>query len=147
MAFKVSTGLRNHMLASGSFKGAMDGCLLKLYAGAVPESADADLGAATLLVTISVSASGTGLSFSATPANGVLSKAAGEPWQGVVANSGTAAFFRLETAADTGGASATEHRVQGSVGMVAADLNLSNTSLLATAVQTINHFNVALPSL
>tara|TARA_R110002110_G_scaffold415835_1_gene657228 strand:+ start:42617 stop:43057 length:441 start_codon:yes stop_codon:yes gene_type:complete len=145
--FKVSTALRNAMLATGSFKSIMDGGFLKLYSGAVPASADDALGAAVLLVTISVSAGGTGLTFEATATNGILSKATAETWQGVNAASGTATFFRFAPSADTGVSSTTEPRVQGNVGVIGSDLNLSNTSLTASAIQTINHFNVALPTL
>lgn len=36
MTIKTSTGLRNHALATGSIKSALDGLVLKLYGGAVP---------------------------------------------------------------------------------------------------------------
>ena len=39
MTIKSSTGLRNHMMAVGSFKNAMDGCVLRIYGGARPASA------------------------------------------------------------------------------------------------------------
>lgn len=146
--FKVSTGLRNYMLDSGSFRDAMNGCLLKIYGGPEPSSADDATGAqATLLVTISVEDSGDGLNFEAAAVNGVISKAAGEAWQGAVENSGIASFFRLELPNDSQSASLTALRAQGTVGQVAEDLNISNTTLIEYSLQVINHFNVALPSL
>jgi hypothetical protein len=147
MSFKVSTGLRNYLLATGSFKAAMDNGFLKIYSGTEPASAGAALGSAVLLVTISVDAGGGGLSFEASASSGILSKATAETWQGTTAQSGEASFFRFVTAGDAGDADDTAFRVQGSVGVVGSDLNLSAVNLVAPAVQTINHFNVALPTL
>lgn len=147
MALKVSTGLRNHMMVTGSFKNAMDAGFLKIYSGTVPATADDALGGAVLLVTISLNSGGTGLTFETTATSGIASKKGSETWSGVIASSGTAAFFRFVTAADTGVLSTTEKRLQGAVGVVASELNLSSVALTATAVQTINHFNVALPTL
>jgi len=147
MAFQVSTGLRDYMLDTGSFKAAMDLGFLKIYEGAVPADADASLGAAGLLCTLSVDGLGTGLTWESAAVSGVLSKTVAETWQGTNTDSGTASFFRFVTAADTGAASTTEMRVQGTVGLVGAELNLSSVTLTVSAVQTVNHFNVALPTL
>ncbi len=147
MSFKVSTGLRDHMLATGSFKNAMDLGFLKIYAGTEPASADAALGAAVLLCTLSVAGGGTGLTFEAVPVSGVLSKETTEAWQGSIVSSGTAAFFRLVLGSDTGVLSTSQKRMQGSIALVGGDLNLSNVVLTSPGIQTINHFNVALPTL
>lgn len=144
---KVSTGLRNKMLDTAPLKTVMALGFLKLYSGTAPASADEALGAAVLLVTISVNAGGTGLTFEAAAAAGVLSKNAGEVWQGTVGTSGTPTFFRFVAVGDTGALSTTEARLQGTVGVLGAELNLSAASLTASSVQTINHFNVALPTL
>ena len=40
MALKTSTGLRNHMMGVGSFKSAMDGTELRIFAGATPALAE-----------------------------------------------------------------------------------------------------------
>lgn len=147
MAFQVSTALRNHMLDTGSFKSAMDLGFLKLYEGAVPSDADASLGAAGLLCTLSVDGLGTGLTWEAAAVSGVISKTVSETWQGQNTDSGTATFFRFVQPADTGVASTTELRIQGLIGLVGAELNLSSVTLTVGAVQTVNHFNVALPTL
>jgi hypothetical protein len=147
MAFQVSTALRNYMLDSGSFKAAMDLGFLKIYEGTVPADADAALDTAGLLCTLSVDGLGTGLTWEASAVSGVLSKTTSETWQGQNTDSGTATFFRFVQPADTGAASTTELRVQGTVGLVGAELNLSSVTLTIGAVQTVNHFNVALPSL
>lgn len=148
MAFKVSTGLRNYMLATGSFKAALDGGKLKLYSGTVPATADDSLGAAVELVEITESGDGvTGLTFEAAAVSGVLAKTAAETWQGAASQSGTATFFRFVLDADLTTTNTTDLRIQGTVDTIAAELNLSDTSIVAPGVQTINHFNVALPTL
>jgi len=48
----------------------------------IPATADAALGSATLLCTVSVSGGGTGLNMDTTPSSGVLTKAAAEAWYG-----------------------------------------------------------------
>lgn len=147
MAFKVSTGLRNYMLDTGSFKGAMDLGFLRIYKGTVPATADDALGSAAILTEITVDADGvTGLTFDAA-VSGIIPKASAETWQGENSDTGVATFFRFVQPADTGNAVPEELRIQGTVGTVGAELNLSNTTLTALGIQTINHFNVALPTL
>jgi hypothetical protein len=144
---KFSTGLRNGMLATDSFKNLMDGSFLNIYSGTVPASADDALGSAVLLCTITESDDGTtGLTFG-TPVNGVIPKTTSEVWEGTNVASGTASFWRLETSSDTGASSTTEHRVQGTIGSVGTDMLASNNALTEDEVFPLNYFNVALPTL
>lgn len=144
---KVSTGLRNKMLDTGSLKTALALGFLKIYSGAVPASAD-DAATGTLICTVSVGSTGTGLSMAASAAAGVLAKAA-EVWSGVVAAGGphTASYFRFVAVGDDGSSSTSQARIQGTVATAGADLNLSSTTLASGATQTIDFFNVALPTL
>ena len=147
MTVRLSTGLRNHMLAAGSFKSAMDGCVLRIYGGAVPVTADASATGNTLLCSIYVNNSpGNGLHWDAAAVNGILSKAPSEVWSGTASGDGTATFFRFAQVGDDGAASTTEARVQGTVGLVAADLNLSSLQFSTGAPQTIDAFSMALPT-
>ena len=147
MGIQVSTGLRNGLLDSNSFKDALDGGLLYIYSGTPPASVNDALSGNTLLSTISLSGGGSGINFEPNAVAGVLSKAAAETWQGTNAASGTATFFRFcEAGGDPSAASSTEQRIQGSVGVAGADLNLSSVSLTAAATQTIDFFNVTLPA-
>lgn len=145
MTFKVSTGLRNGMLGTDSLDGLMSGGFIKIYNGVEPASADDALSGNTLLCTISVDDSGTGLTFDA-PTGGVLPKAAAETWEGTNAASGTATFYRFVLTGDTGALSTTEKRMQGSIGLAGADMNMTSVTLVAAAVQPINYFVVALPT-
>jgi hypothetical protein len=147
MSLKTSTGLRNGVLATGSLKSLLNGGFIKIYAGTVPSSADDAIGSATLLNTISVNSTGTGINFDTAASAGVLSKAPAEVWSGVNAASGTATFYRHVAAADDGTLSTTQPRIQGTVSTVGADLNLSSVSLTSGATQTIDYYSVALPAL
>lgn len=150
MTIKVSTGLRNSMLDTESFKASLDDGYMRIYGGAEPASAD-DAESATVLVDITdasqVLGAGTGIDFAASAAAGVLSKDGVQVWSGVISTGGTATHFRLLEQADGGGSSSTDKRVQGSIGTAGADLNLSSVALVATATQTIDAFSVTLPTL
>lgn len=146
MSLKLSTGLRNHMMATGSFKSAMDGGFIKVYSGAEPASPDDSLGAATLLVTFTKDGDGTtGLTFAASATGGALSKNA-DIWRGTVGVSGTASFYRFVKTGDTGAASTTDIRIQGKASTLPTnELQLSSLSLVATAVETANFCTYGLP--
>lgn len=149
MATKTSTGLRNYILASGSVKDALDGMVFRFYSGTVPDTADAALGSAVQLSEIM--ADGTdGVTFDeASVNNGSISKLASETWiTGLGGNddSGTATFWRLVVPADDGSASTTALRLQGGIAMTGSEINLTDTDLVASAPQSLNFFNVVLPS-
>ena len=141
MTTSISPGLQGQLLQAGGFKEVMDGGEIRLYAGLVPAAAGDSIGAATLLCTIKNGASG--VTFDAgTP--GVLLKPAAETWQGTNVASGTPSFYRLVKPADTGAASTSDARVQGSVGVVGADLNISAGTLVSGAPQSISYYAVSL---
>lgn len=147
MSLKTSTGLRNAMLDTGSFKSIMDTCTLKIYSGTEPATADAALAGNTLLSEIFLNNDGaTGLTFEAAAVAGVINKASAETWEGTNAAAGTASFYRLELAADTQALSTTEKRVQGTVAVTGAELNITSVSLLLSASQKIDYFSMALPT-
>lgn len=147
MALKSSTGLRKNLLDTGSLKATMALGFIKIYAGTVPTTADDAIGSATLLTTISVNSTGTGVSFDTAAAGGTLSKAPGEVWSGVNAAGGTATFYRHVAVGDTGALSTTEARIQGTVGTSGAELNLSAVTLTNGATQTVDYYSVTLPTL
>jgi len=57
MALRLSTGLRNHLLANGSLRNALQGGILEIYSGSQPTTAD-DAVTGTLLATISNASGG-----------------------------------------------------------------------------------------
>ena len=146
MTMKISTGLAKSMLDTASFKGSLSGMKLKIYSGTEPATADAALGAAVLLVTISDNGGAGALSFEAAAVGNVLEKLSSQTWSGTVGTSGTASFCRLELASDTGASSSTEIRVQGDVGIAGKFLNLSSVALTAAAVQVVDFLSITMPT-
>ena len=141
---KLSTGARNQLLATNSARLIFAAGFLRLYTGAEPASPD-DAVTGTLLATISISSGGTGVNFDTAAVAGVLSKAPAEVWSGVNAATGAAAYYRHVAAGDTGASSTTQARMQGSVGVLGADLNLSSVSLVSAATTTIDYYSAAMP--
>lgn len=147
MALSASTGLRNGVLATGALKTLLAGGFIKIYSGALPASADAAIGAGnTLLCTVSLNSTATGLTFDVA-ANGIIPKTAAETWSGVNVAAGAASFYRHVTPSDDGTNSTTQVRLQGAIATAGAELNLSSINLALSAVQTIDYYVVALPSL
>lgn len=145
MTVKTSTGLRNKVLDTGSLKTIFAAGFLKIYTGAEPASAD-DAATGTLLCTVSVNSTGTGTNMAAAAVAGVLPKLASEVWSGVNAASGVAGYYRHVAAGDDGTLSTTQVRIQGSVAVAGADLNISDVNLTAAATQTIDYYSIAWPA-
>lgn len=142
---KFSTGLRTKMLDANPFKMVMALGFLKLYSGTAPADADAAT-TGTLITTLSVASSGTGISMAASAVAGVLSKAA-ETWSGINASSATVTHYRHVAVGDDGTLSTTQARIQGTMATVGADMNLSSVTLTSGATQTLDNYAVALPTL
>lgn len=143
MAFKFSTELRQQQCFSGSLKSILDGCVIRIYSGPVPSSADSALSNNEMLCEITAEA-GAGLTFEPTASTPILTKSLDELWQGDVVKSGLATFFRMERQSDTGDGSTEKVRIQGTVGGPAEDLNISNPNLIQGAPQRIEYFAIAL---
>lgn len=146
MGMKISTGLANNMLDTASFAGSLTGMKMKIYSGSVPATADAALGGAVLLVTISDAGGAGALQFETAAVGNTIEKKSSQSWTGVNAATGTASFCRLELASDTGAASTSEIRVQGDVAVAGAFLNLSSVSLTSGATQTVDYLAITLPT-
>jgi hypothetical protein len=136
----------------GSLKDVMKDGKILVYSGSQPSSPDTAV-ASTLLLEITSSASAwvagaftSGLEFENDPLAGVMEKAAGETWSGTASASGTAGWFMfVANGTDALGTSTTLPRISGSIGMSGADLNISNTSIVAGRVYTIDEFSFTLP--
>lgn len=137
---KRSTGLRNYMLANGSFKASLAGAIINVYSGTPPATADDALASATLLLTYSLNGSGGGLSLEVNAADGSIQKSASEVWQGTIVASGTPTFFRMQQPSDSGASSITLNRLQGTVGLQEADLVVSGTTWTAGDERKLNYF-------
>lgn len=82
-------------------------------------------------------------------AAGLIAKTASETWQGTAVASGTAGWFRFRgSVTDAGAADAAETfvRLDGNIAASGANLNMSNTSIVAAAVQTLGTFQLTAPA-
>ncbi len=117
---------------------------IKLYSGSQPATAN-DAPTGTLLCTVYSDGSAAGLSFG-DASSGVLAKTVGETWSGTAVGTGTAGWFRLVAPSDTAASSTTEERLDGAVATSGAQLNMSSTSIVTSAVQTISTFSITMPA-
>ena len=147
MAVKLSTGIKNNILASGSIKSLLDDGFLTIFRGTAPADADASCGNTALVIIRdngqSVTA-GNGLDFATSGLAGVLQKLTAQTWKGTNDVTGTASFYRFHDKADGNSASTTADRIQGGCAVVGGDLNLSDLSLTAAADQTVDAYSVVI---
>jgi hypothetical protein len=145
MAFQYSTGLKNAVLATGSFKSLLDDGFIKVYSAptAVPDSPDDALpGDSVLLCTYSDNSGSGGLDFETAAADGVLTKETSQTWSGAGAANGTPAFFRYVKTGDTGTLSTSAYRIQGTVGQAGADMNITNSTYVAGTTYSLDYFSL-----
>lgn len=153
MALKISTGLRDALLDTGSLKATLDGGYIHIYSGTAPATPN-DAISGTLLATIysDGGAATAGLNFEASASSGVIQKASGETWDNSTAGNiatGTATHYLHVASAESDGtaigASTTAPRILGTVALAGGDMDLANTSLTLGQVQSINFYSIALP--
>ena len=144
MTVRLSTSLRNNLAGTTGFASTFTNGVIEVYSGSQPVSADSAV-TGTLLGTVTLNSGaftpGTatnGLTF-ATAAAGAVAKSGVWSFAGVAV--GTAGWFRFKgNASDSGAASTTLPRMDGSVATSGADLNLSNISVAVGAPNTIDTF-------
>lgn len=146
MAFLVSTALRNALLATAGLDDSLNGGVIRMYTGTVPATADASIGTATLKCTISLNDTGVGINFEATPVSGVLAKSSSEVWLGTVVAAGDYSFYRFSSLTDDGSESTTEKRLQGTIGVLNADLLVADLAKAIGEEQRIDTFYVGMPA-
>lgn len=143
---KFSTGLRNAMMGSSGCKELLTGGTLRIFSGTPPLSAD-DAEDGELLMELTAGGTGAGLSF-AEPSGAKLSKAVGEVWMtDSTEASGTATHFRFVAAGDDPMDSSGDMiRIQGTVGEVASDMNVTDPEIASGEPWILNHFRIGLPT-
>ena len=147
MAIKVSTGLSVHVGLTGSIKAAFDGGFINVYQDSEPVDADAAVNLYTPIWIISVNGDGTGLVFDTSAVGRAIVKPSAAIWGGQTF-AGTCVFWRLVGSADTGVSSQSQPRIQGTCGVVGADLYMSNPVLIDDTddlAKTLAAFSIALP--
>lgn len=145
MALKLSTGLRNGMLAGSAFKTLLADGFVKFYTGTPPATADAAV-TGTLLCIVSDNSTGTGLDLETAAVSGSITKATAQAWSGVNLATGTASYFRYVENTDDGSSSTTKIRLQGTCGTSGADCNMTSVNLSSGATQTVDAASFTLPT-
>lgn len=149
MAFRLSTGLVNAMMASSSFKSALEGgagFLIDIYSGTQPANPDT-AASGTLLVTVSLAGAGTGIHFETAATAGALPKMASETWSGTAVASGTAGWFRIRQTTEAGAAATTTLvRADGAIATSGADMNLGSLTVTTGAPFVLSAANFTLPT-
>lgn len=140
MTVVASAGIREHIL--NSVLTALDTSEIRLYSGAVPASSDDSTGSSTRLCRVRLNGTDA-LVWEMNPQK-ALSKPAAATWVGNNLATGTATYFRIVDQADGDNASSGAIRIQGSVGIVDADLNLDSTALMAGIDTPIKSFTVGM---
>ncbi|WP_220815692.1 hypothetical protein [Pseudomonas paralcaligenes] len=148
MTTKISTGLANYLLGVGSVRHALANSVLRVYSGDTqPTTADSAVpGGAVLLAEFTVDGEGDGLNLASTATGGVISKNPDEAWRATALANGVATWFRWCLPNDTGVASSTAVRIQGSVNTAGAELNFSSVNFTVGAIQKVDYFAVAMPA-
>jgi len=146
MVLKLSTALREGLAASSDMRTLLNECFINIYSGPVPPSADSELPpSAVLLNTISVGGMGDPLTLEPDAPGGVITKSVAENWTGNNVADGTPTFFRLVKATDTGSATTTEVRIQGSAGGVGNDMVITELPLVEDAPLSFDFFQLVIP--
>lgn len=150
MTVRLSTKLRDNLAGTTGFASTFANGVIEIYSGAQPATADSAV-TGTLLGTVTL-ASGAftpgsptnGLTFAAA-SGGAVSKSGVWSFNGVAV--GTAGWFRLKgNATDAGGASTTLPRMDGSIAVSGADLNLSNIAIAVSSPVTVDTFTWTQPA-
>ena len=144
MANRLSTGLVNKMLVTGSFKATMALGFIDVYTGSQPATADA-VPTGTKLATLYSDGAAVGLSLETAAVDGVAEKLESETWSGIILADGTAGWYRFRAVGDTGVLSTTEARYDGACATSGAELNLSTLGLVTGAVLTVSAATFTLP--
>lgn len=145
MAARLSTGLVNKMMATSAFRTIFALGFIDIYSGTQPTSAD-DVPSGTKLCTLYSDGTATGLSWETAASAGAMSKLNSQTWSATVGTAGTAGWFRLREASDTGLlASTTAARYDGAIATSGSQMNLGSLSLLAGAPFVISAAAFSLP--
>ena len=123
MALKLSTDLKNYIINQGIIKqmagtaGTGGTCVINIYSGSQPVSADAATNGTLLCTIIKIGWGGTGADGTIGATGGTASFASGAPgYTGTAATTGNAAWARMETIGVGFTGSAATFRIDGDVG-------------------------------
>lgn len=153
MALSYSTATVHGLFGSTALYELFNDGVIEIYSGTRPTTADSAVGSATLLGTVTQNGGAftpgsatNGLSLG-TPADRSVDKNSSEVWQFTAVASGTATWFRLKgNATDTGAASTSLPRIDGTISAFGGDATLTDTSIVSGNVYTFNKFKFTWPT-
>ena len=135
----------------GAFVDLFRNCIVDVFTGSQPVSADAaETGSKLVSITLSSGpftggSAENGINFGEV-ASGVLHKEAGEVWSGLGLVAGTAGWFRFYANDYVLGASVTAIRMDGGVATSGSQFNLSNTYITVGGTTTVDSVSLTLPA-
>jgi len=140
----VSTGFKSAILGPQAFEQIFKGGSIHVYGGARPSSADLSATESNRLGVITRTVAN-GLNFARTGPFVIIP--IGDWWQLQISGSGTATWFRLLTASDSGLGSTTDPRIDGDIGIPSApsDMVLASNALTAGTAVSIDSFLFTIP--
>lgn len=159
MAARFSTGFRNKILGeqgvetgANGFKGIFKYCVIDLYSGTQPATADS-AATGTLLgrVTLDGGAFTEGVTTNGlvwdTPANGAIAKPTAANWKFTGLAAGTIGWFRCRgNAVDNGLTSTTLPRFDGAVGITSGELQLTVITVDVGTPGVVQNASFAIPA-
>lgn len=135
----------------GSISDLFRNCVIDIYSGSQPATADAaETGTKLVSITLDsgtfvADAAANGLNFDVA-ASGVLSKDTDETWSGLGLAAGTGGWFRMYDNGYTTGASTEEIRLDGSVATSGSQLTLSNTAITVGGTTSVTAAELTMPA-
>lgn len=146
MALRLSPGTVNTLLGVKAFNAIFAGGFLDIYSGPQPSSAG-DAASGTKLCTLYSDGQALGIHFEAAAVNGTISKDHTETWSGTMLANGTAGWFRLREATDSGvNASQSACRIDGAIATSGAQMNLGVLTFTQGAPFVVTSANFTLPT-
>lgn len=137
-------------IRGGSFRDIFKNCVLEIYSGSQPATADtAESGTKLLRITaasgaFSAGSPANGLHFGA-PSAGVIAKSSAV-WSGVGLATGTAGWWRLYNNAYTTGGGTSGINMDGNCATSGGDLNMASLTVTLSATTTIDSFSITEPA-
>lgn len=143
----VSKGFKSALLGTQSFAQIFAGGEIRIFSGARPTSANRAQGNNLLGRVTRVGAGGPGLRFTLTDGNVI--KTPSDAWRFLCDTAGSASWFRLVAAGDTGTDSNTAPRIDGDIGSTSSpsDMTLTTITFAVNDSLPIDGFLYTIPPL
>ena len=151
MAWKLSPGLKNALLGTGSFKEIFANCQIRIYDGAqATGDSPAESGNLLCIITLGSGAMASGVATNglnfANPVGVAVGKPTAAIWSGVNLMNGTARSFRIYPNDFTAHIGEGDDKIwlEGAAGTTSAQMLLISTSLVKDRTTSVDNVNIEL---